>query len=90
VAGTLELDAHELSSDLVEIFVRRDTHPLPGSLPAPPGNWQRSWDRFAEDLLIPKDLGAGHKLAASLVDPVLDRRASGYWSPDALCWGDCA
>jgi len=88
VAETLELDAGELRSALVEIFDRRGTHPLPESLPAPPGDWQRSWDRFAEDLLIPKDLDAGHKLAASLIDPVLDDRASGHWSPDALCWGD--
>lgn len=88
VARMLELDAVDLRSALIEIFDQRGTHPLPESLPAPPGGWQRGWRRFAEDLVIPETLGAGHGLAASLIDPVLDDRASGRWSPGALCWSD--
>lgn len=88
VAGTLELKAGDLKSSLGETFDRRDTHALPGSLPPPPGDWQRSWRRFAEDLMIPEDLGAGHALAALLIDPVLGDRGSGCWSPGELVWVD--
>lgn len=88
VATTLELEAGDLRSALVGIFDRRATHSLPGSLPAPPGDWQRSWRRFADELPIPGDLRAGHELAALLIDPVLDDREAGRWSPDALRWGD--
>jgi hypothetical protein len=41
VAATLELEAGALISTLSEIIDRRATDQLPGSLPPPPGDWQR-------------------------------------------------
>lgn len=86
VATTLALEAAPFRSALVETFARRATHELPATLPAPPANWQRGWRGFADEVPIPKELRAGHELAASLIDPALADRASGRWSPDSLSW----
>jgi hypothetical protein len=86
VAATLELEAGALEFAMVELFDRRATHQLPASLPPPPVDWQRPWRELAAGLPVPGDLRNGHALAASLIDPALNERASGYWSPSSRSW----
>jgi len=86
VAATLELEAGALELALVEIFDRRATHQLPASLPQPPTDWQRTWRELVSGLPVPRDLRDGHVLAASLIDPALNDRASGNWSPSSHSW----
>jgi hypothetical protein len=86
VAATLELEAGALGLALVELFDRRATHQLPTSLPPPPADWQRPWRELAAGLPVPGDLRNGHALAASLIDPALNERASGHWSPSSRSW----
>ena len=86
VAATLELEGSALELALVELFGRRATHQLPASLPPPPAGWQRPWRELAAGLPVPVDLREGHVLAASLIDPALNERASGHWSPRSRSW----
>lgn len=86
VAAMLELEAGALELALAELFGRRATHQLPASLPPPPADWQRPWRELAAGLPVPGDLRNGHALAASLIDPALNERASGHWSPRSRSW----
>ncbi len=84
VAGAATLDARRLREALKITFDGRATHPLPARLPGPPADWRVAYGRMCRDMGLDPDLGAGHGLAASLVDPVLAGVARGSW---VLCPG---
>jgi hypothetical protein len=86
VAGEATVDAGRLREALDATFKRRTTHPLPQRLPVPPADWRVPYGRLCRDIGLDADLGAGHALAAALVDPVLARRAEGTWDPLTRTW----
>ena len=80
------LDAGCLREALVTTFEGRATHPLPRRLPAPPAGWRVPYARMCRDIGLDADLGAGHGLAAALIDPVLAGTADGTWGPAVQGW----
>jgi hypothetical protein len=86
VAHEATLDAARLREALDVTFERRATHPLPPRLPAPPADWRVPYGRMCRDIGLDPNLGAGHGLAAALLDPVLAGTAGGTWDPAARSW----
>lgn len=87
IAGEAALDAQRLREALDATFGRRATHPLPARLPRPPADWRVPYSRMCRDIGLHPDLGAGHDLAASLVDPVLAGTVvTGSWDPATRSW----
>ena len=87
VAGEAALEARRLRDALDATFDRRATHPLPPRLPHPAADWRVPYGRMCRDIGLAPDLGAGHDLAASLVDPVLAGEVvAGTWDPAARSW----
>jgi hypothetical protein len=87
VAGAATLDARPLREALDATFEGRATHPLPLRLPGPPADWRVPYGRMCRDIGLDPDLGAGHGLAALLVDPVLaGGLAEGTWDPVTRSW----
>ncbi|MGH3114253.1 MAG: nucleotidyl transferase AbiEii/AbiGii toxin family protein [Gaiellaceae bacterium] len=60
-----------LRDAIVRAFSERETHELPASLPAPPGEWAPPYRALADEVGLDPDLFAGHRLAASFLDPLL-------------------
>jgi hypothetical protein len=85
----LELKAFELErlqSEVVRVFVARETHP-PTSLPIPPREWTQPYRALAEEVGLDPDLGAGHQLAAEFFDPVLASETSvARWDTGGFEW----
>lgn len=86
IAGKANLDARKLREALDATFERRATHPLPPRLPAPPADWRVPYGRMCRDIGLDADPGAGHAVAAALVDPVLGATVEGTWDPAARDW----
>lgn len=87
IATEAALDGRRLRAALEVTFDRRATHPLPARLPRPPADWRVPFGRMARDIGLAPDLGAGHELAASLVDPVLAGEVvAGTWDPATRGW----
>jgi hypothetical protein len=86
IAAEAALDAGRLREALDVTFVGRSTHPLPPRLPAPPADWRVPYGRMCRDIGLEPDPGAGHALAAALLDPVLGGRAEGAWDPRTRSW----
>ena len=84
IAGEAALDVRRLREALEVTFDRRATHPLPARLPRPAADWRVPYGRMCRDIGLEPDLGAGHELAALLVDPVLAGEVvAGTWDPAA-------
>jgi hypothetical protein len=64
-------DAALLRAAMNRTFARRASHPLPVVLPDPPPDWRVPYARMARDIGLDADLGAGHAVAARMLDPVL-------------------
>lgn len=87
IAHTTTADAERLIIAIDEIFARRDTHPVPAALQAPPKDWATGWRRRAADGPAGDNLLAGHQIAAALLDPVVSGRVrEGSWNPAATAW----
>ena len=87
IAGEAALGARSLRAALDVTFDRRATHPPPARLPRPPADWHVPYGRMCRDIGLEPDLGAGHDLAASLVDPVLAGDVtSARWDPSTGRW----
>jgi hypothetical protein len=87
IASEATLDAQRLRAAIAATFDRRTTHPLPAGLPKPPADWRVPYGRMCRDIGLDPDLGAGHGVAARLLDPVLAGEvAGGTWDPDARSW----
>jgi Nucleotidyl transferase AbiEii toxin, Type IV TA system len=82
-----QLDAAALRSEIKTIFALRDTHSAPKALPPPPAEWAMPFRRLAKEVGVPEELAAGHRDAAALLDPILDREiTNGRWSPTQRHW----
>lgn len=87
LAELARLDAGDLRTAIDSTFARRDTHPEPRTLPAPPGEWAPQVRELAHAVGIASELAAVHAEAASLLEPVLrDEVATGVWDPDLKRW----
>lgn len=86
IAELSPLDAVALRREIKSVFDRRGAQ-APGSLPSPPSEWARPFGRLAEEVGISADLGAGHRDAATMLDPVLGGNViDGVWSPSERAW----
>ena len=87
IAGEAVLDGRQLRAAIDVTFDRRATHPSPPRLPGPPADWRVPYGRMCRDIGLEPDLGAGQRLAASLVDPVLTGEVvAGSWDPATRAW----
>ena len=87
IAGEAALDAQRLLEALEVTFHRRATHLLPPRLPRPAADWRVPYGRMCRDMGLDPDPGAGHELAARLVDPVLTGEVvAGSWDPATRAW----
>ncbi len=80
-------DAALLRIAMDRTFARRAGQPLPAALPDPPADWRVPYARMARDIGLDPDLGAGHAVAARMLDPVLSGEvASATWNPGDGGW----
>lgn len=87
IADMATLDADSLRQAIHTSFVERDTHPVTGELPAPPAEWAPQFRRLAKAVGVPGDLETGRRLAASLLEPILNGEVtSGTWNPKNRSW----
>ncbi len=87
IAASLSVDGEQLRVALDSVFETRDRQSLPARLPVPPRDWERPWRDQSVGSIAGEDPGAGHTIAARLIDPALaDRSFSGSWSPDQMRW----
>jgi hypothetical protein len=87
IAVTLTVDATLLRAAIETTFTRRDTHPRPTILPAPPQGWALPYSRLAQEVGIPVDLATGHAEASVFLAPILsDETTSGTWNPVRRQW----
>lgn len=81
------LDAASLHREIETIFALRGTHTAPESLPSPPAGWATPFRRLAKEVGVPDELAAGHRDAATLLDPILSGEVtSGRWDPARQRW----
>lgn len=81
-----EIEAKRLRQTVVSTFEQRARQPLPNALPLPPSSWARPYAVLAREVGIAVDIGAGHVVAARLLDPILRSEAGGHWDPEAQRW----
>lgn len=87
VAGAASVDARRLRMALEDTFAGRARQDLPVKLPEPPADWRAPFARLARELALPRNVDAGFKLAATFLDPVLDRPGlHAVWSPEKTAW----
>lgn len=87
IARHASVDAVAVRTALAGTFTDRDTHPVPAALPTPPAGWAAPFRILAETVGVPGDLGAGHQLAAAMLDPVLNGDiADGTWDSTRSRW----
>jgi hypothetical protein len=87
IAELARLDAASLRAAIDLTFTRRDIHPPPETLPAPPSNWISQFRQLAEAVGIAGELSAGHASAAAFLEPILrDEVKRGTWHPLRRLW----
>jgi hypothetical protein len=87
IAELASLDATTLRREIESIFSRREAHSPPRSLPSPPLAWALPFGRLAEQVGLSTELLAGHREAATMLDPVLQGKVTdGEWSPAGRVW----
>ena len=82
------LGADRLSLALHTTFDARLASVLPHSFPHPPSTWEREYARLAGDLGLEDNVWIAHRLAASMLDPILrDATTAGAtWDPQSWTW----
>jgi hypothetical protein len=88
IRSAVTLEAKNLRSAITRTFGARGVSRLPRELPAPPSDWRVGYSQMAEEIGLEPDLLAGHRLAAELLDPVLDGSApdGARWNPQRGAW----
>lgn len=87
IAELFPFGAGELRHAVEAIFTARGTHPRPVGLPRPPNEWAVPFRQLASSVGVTGDLIEGHSIAAALLDPVLDDRATNRtWHPQNQEW----
>jgi hypothetical protein len=91
IAELSNLDAATVRGEIDRVFNLRETHPAPLALPPPPPEWAVPYRRLAEEVGAAATLEAGHRDAATLLDPVLAGEiTTGVWDPTRRRWGEPA
>jgi len=90
IAASETFQADRLRHAIERTFDARASHPLPGSLPAPPSNWERPYARLADGVAIEDDYLAGHWLVAKFLNPILEGISDGNfrWNPKLAEWSN--
>lgn len=80
------VDAQRLRDAIHRTFKNRATHPVPGRVPPPPGDWQRAYRVEAERVGITLEVTEAHRLVGAWLDVVLGETAEGTWNPEQGIW----
>lgn len=80
------VDAQRLRDAIQRTFEHRATHPVPGRVPPPPGDWQRAYRVEAERVGITSEVTEAHRLVGAWLDVVLGETAEGTWNPEQGIW----
>lgn len=85
---TSALAAGAVRTALDQTFARRDTHPLPATLPAPPTAWTLPYRKIAGEVGLASDIAVGHAHAAAFLDPILNGicEDAATWQPNTGTW----
>jgi predicted nucleotidyltransferase component of viral defense system len=76
-----------LRDAIVRTFGERDTHELPASLPPPSGDWSQPYRALATEVGLDPDLAAGHRAAATFLDPILGETPDlDRWDERTMTW----
>ena len=86
IARISTMDAGKFSAALRRTFATRRAHEKPEALPPPPAEWAVPYRLLAETLGLPAELAQGYRIAAALVDPVLEGDNLRTWNPAAQRW----
>lgn len=82
-----DFDLERLRDAIRLVFEARATHELPASLPAPPREWARPYRALAEEVGLDPEPLAGHRVAATFLDPVLsDESDLAHWNAPTTEW----
>lgn len=72
LASARELSSEALHSALERTFTRRNTHPLPPAVPAPPPDWESRYSQMAlENRLAWSELPTVFRVVCDFLDPLL-------------------
>jgi hypothetical protein len=89
IAALFPLKATPLHEAIHATFAHRGTHPLPRTLPPPPGDWRTAFRRLAETVGVPPELADAYAEAAALFNPILTgSNLTGTWDPGRGRWCD--
>jgi hypothetical protein len=87
LAMTGPIEGAELRLALERTFGFRGTHPLPTSVPVPPGFWLEPYAAMATgDELRWRSLAEVTEAVSRFLDPVLASADCGTWEPEAWTW----
>jgi predicted nucleotidyltransferase component of viral defense system len=87
IAMTSELNSDKLIRALRLTFEARGTHEMPTQLADPPTEWARAFPRLREDLELPwKDLDEAILAAKLFIEPVIQEKTTGIWTPSEWKW----
>lgn len=87
LAGLGPIDGNLLSQALVSTFERRDTHPIPHSMPSLNQTLRREYARLADEVgLTFKDFDTAEAALMLFINPVLQGDASGTWNAEIREW----
>ena len=85
--GAASVDARRLRMALEDTFASRARQDLPVKLPDPPPDWRAPFANLARELSLPTNVDAGFELAATFLDPILQRPGlHATWSPENAAW----
>jgi len=87
IAESLPVDAARLRAAIDEVFSERNTHAKPRRLPRPPADWLLPYRALADAVGVSPSMEAGHTLAATVIDPILqDSVSKARWDPRRASW----
>jgi hypothetical protein len=80
--------ALDLRCALDSTFEGRGSHPLPDTLPLPPGDWGPSYHNMAREVGITDDITSGYELVSAFLNPVLKGQLpdDARWDPYIAEW----
>lgn len=87
IAMTSVLNSENFIRALRLTFNARATHDLPTILNDPPSEWVRTYPRLRDEVDLPwKDLPEAFLAARRFVEPILQGKSTGIWSPEEWKW----
>lgn len=86
IADLAQFDSTRLREIIDAVFSARATHPVPGELSPPPGNWRAPYAALAQEVGVEPELAAGFDAARRFLSPMLRGESSGSWDPTEGTW----